>query len=81
MISERLKNVILTELQLKEFPLEDSTVADRVPGWDSLSHARIITAVEAEYRIHFKTVEVIRLKNVGDLQALVNQKTTQADAI
>src|ERR1035441_9584593 len=50
-----------------EFPLEDSTIADTVPGWDSLSHTRIITAVEAEYGIHFKTVEVIRLKNVGDL--------------
>ena len=80
MISERLKKVILNELQLKEFPLEDSTVADMVPGWDSLSHARIITAVEAEYRIHFKTVEVIRLKNVGDLQALVSQKTAQPNA-
>lgn len=74
MISDRLKRVILTELQLDEFPLEDSTIADTVPGWDSLSHTRIITAVEAEYGIHFKTVEVIRLKNVGDLQALVDQK-------
>jgi acyl carrier protein len=74
MISDRLKRVILTELQLDEFSLEDSTIADTVPGWDSLSHARIITAVEAEYGIHFKTVEVIRLKNVGDLQALVDQK-------
>ena len=64
MISDRLKRVILAELQLDEFPLEDSTIADTVPGWDSLSHARIITAVEAEYGIHFKTVEVIRLKNV-----------------
>jgi acyl carrier protein len=74
MISERLRKVILTQLELDDFPLEDSTVATTVPGWDSLSHARIISAVEAEYEIHFKTVEIIRLKNVGDLQALVDRK-------
>ena len=64
----------MKELQLEEFAFEDSTVADAVPGWDSLSHARIIMAVEAEYGIHFKTVEVIRLRNVGDLQALIDRK-------
>ena len=74
MIQNRLKKVILTELNLEEFPIEEATVANMVPGWDSLSHARIIMAVEEEFGIHFKTVEIIRLKNVGDLQNLINKK-------
>jgi acyl carrier protein len=74
MISDRLQKVILAELQLDQFPFEDSTVADMVPGWDSLSHARVIAAVEAAYGIHFSTVDVIRLKNVGDLQRLIDRK-------
>jgi acyl carrier protein len=73
-ISDRLKRVILKELDLSEFPLEASTVADKVPGWDSLNHTRIIMAVEAEFGIHFKAIEVIRLRNVGDLQALIDRK-------
>jgi acyl carrier protein len=74
-ISDRLKRVILRELDLSEFPLVDSTVADSVPGWDSLNHTRIIMAVEAEFGVHFKALEVIRLRNVGDLQALIDRKS------
>lgn len=67
--------MILRELELDDFDIGDSTSADMVPGWDSLSHIRIITAIEAEYGIRFKTLEVLRLRNVGDLQALVGQKS------
>jgi acyl carrier protein len=74
MVSGRLKQVILRELDLDEFEIAETTTANRVPGWDSLSHIRIITAIEAEYGIRFRTLEVLRLKNVGDLQALVDTK-------
>ena len=76
MISSRLKEVILTELDLDEFPIEETTVAHMVPGWDSLSHIRILTAVEAEYGLRFRSVELIRLRNIGDLQALIDRNLT-----
>ena len=75
MVSDKLKGVILRELELDDFDLTDATTADMVPGWDSLSHVRILTAVEKEFGVRFKTLEVLRLKNVGDLQALVAAKT------
>ena len=74
MVSDRLKKVILRELDLDEFTIEDSTTANMVPGWDSLSHVRIIAAIEAEYGVRFKTVEVLRLRKVGDLQTLLEKK-------
>jgi acyl carrier protein len=73
-ISDRLKYVILRELDLEEFEIVESTTASMVPGWDSLSHIRIITAVEAEFGVRFKTLEVLRLTNVGDLQTLLDTK-------
>ena len=75
MISDRLKKVILRELELDDFELADATTANMVPGWDSLSHIRILTAVEAEFGVRFRTLEVLRLRNVGDLQALVDGKS------
>lgn len=75
MVSDRLRKVILRELELDDFPIEDSTTANTVPGWDSLSHIRIIVAIEAEYGVRFRTVEVLRMKNVGDLQALLDKKS------
>ena len=74
MISERLKQVILRELELDDWHMDDSTTADTVPGWDSLSHARIITAIEESYGVRFKTLEIIRIKNIGGLQDLINSK-------
>jgi acyl carrier protein len=75
MVSDRLKRVILTELGLDDFDLQDGTLATTVPGWDSLSHVRVLVAVEKEYGIRLKALEVLRLKNVGDLQRLVEAKT------
>ena len=75
MISPRLKAVILRELDLEEFEITRTTTADSVPGWDSLSHLRILVAIEAEYGIRFSTLEVLRMKQVGDLQDLIDRKT------
>jgi acyl carrier protein len=75
MVSDRLKRVILKELGLDEFAIQDDTVATHVPGWDSLSHIRVLVAVEKEYGIRLKSLEVLRMKNVGDLQRLVDAKT------
>lgn len=75
MISERLKRVILRTLELDDFDFRDATEAGEVPGWDSLSHVKILTAVEDDYKIRFKTLEVLALKNVGDLQALIDRKS------
>lgn len=72
MISEELKKVICRELHLDNYPLQDSTIAETIPGWDSLTQARVIMAIEAEYNVHFSTVEVLRLNNLGDLQALID---------
>ncbi len=74
MISERLKSVILTELDLDDFEIKDETRADEIPGWDSLNHINVILAIEKSYSIRFKSVEVLRLKNVGGLQKLVDLK-------
>jgi acyl carrier protein len=74
MVSDRLTKLIFRELKLDEMPIDDATTANMLPGWDSLSHAGIICAIEAEYGIHFKTLEVIRLKNIGELQTLIDRK-------
>lgn len=75
MISPELKKVILKELDLDDFDLQDETTAPEVPGWDSLNHVNIILAVEKSFNVKFKSYEVLRLKNVGDLQKLVDLKT------
>lgn len=74
MVSERLKRVILGELELEEFDLDGSMAPADVPGWDSLSHIRVIDAIEAEFDLRFRSLEILRFRNVADLQSLIDQK-------
>lgn len=74
MISEELKSTILKALKLDEWDITDETIAPQVPGWDSLNHVNVILAVEKQFNIRFKNIEVLKLKNVGDLQKLVDLK-------
>ncbi len=80
MISERLRQVILNELGLDDFAFCDDTVASQVPGWDSLSHVKVLCAVEREFAVRFRTLDVIRLRNLGDLQALIDKNSSREQA-
>ncbi len=74
MITDKLKKVILTELELDDFNIVDETTANQVPNWDSLNHINIILAVEKEFGVKFKGTEILKIKNIGELQKLVDTK-------
>lgn len=79
MVSERLKKIILNELTLNDFDLKDETTANQVPGWDSFNHINVILAVEKDYNIHFKGLEILRVKNIGELQKLIDSKLNESN--
>lgn len=74
MISEKLKNLILKELNLSDFNIKDETLAKDVPGWDSLKNFTIILSIEEEFGVKFLTEEILSIKNVGDIQKLIDLK-------
>ena len=74
MISDKFKKAILKELKLDDFDIKDETQANTIPGWDSLNHINVILAIEKEFQVKFKSIEVLRCKNLGDLQKLVDSK-------
>ena len=45
-----------------------------VKGWDSLNHINLIVAIEKRFHVKFRTSEVVRLQNVGQLVDLVLAK-------
>jgi acyl carrier protein len=72
--------VKLTDIFRKSFAdnalnLNDTMTADDVKGWDSLTNINLILAVERGFNVRMSTREVRRLKNVGDLIALLEKKT------
>jgi len=49
--------------------------ADDVDEWDSLSHIRLVLAIEKKFGLKFSAAEVGRLKNVGEFVALIQAKS------
>lgn len=75
MLSEKLLTVIKNELKLADdFELKPEMTANQVPGWDSLNHINIIVSIEKEFGIKFKGLEILKAKNIEDLQNLINSK-------
>ncbi len=48
--------------------------AKDVPGWDSYKQVNILIAVEEHFGVKFRSREIDRLGNVGDLVGLVRAK-------
>jgi len=56
-------------------PTSGMTASD-VPEWDSFNHINLIVAIEARFRVKFKTAELESLRNVGQLVAMIEKKLT-----
>lgn len=51
-----------------------NTVASDVDGWDSLGHINLIVALEHRFAVKFRLAELHALKNVGDLERLLQTR-------
>lgn len=73
---------ILNELQpifQDVFDDEDLVVtnesnAENIDDWDSLSHIRLVVAIEKQFGIKFAFGELQGLKNVGEMITLIEKK-------
>ena len=57
--------------------LRPELTAHDVEGWDSLTHIRLLLSIERKLNVKFSASEVGGLKSVGDLVALINNKTAK----
>jgi acyl carrier protein len=62
------------DVDLDEGAVNPDTTANDIEEWDSLSHIRLIVAIERKFKIKFKNSEIESLKRVGDFVALVQAK-------
>ena len=66
-IFEKLNEIFCDVLDLDEIELTDSSCADDIEEWDSLSHIQLIVAIEKAYGIKFTSLEIMKWKNVGEM--------------
>lgn len=54
--------------------LAEATTAQDIPGWDSLMHINLIIEIEEEFGLKFTVDDIVGLKNVGEMVAMVEKK-------
>lgn len=74
-ILKTLDQVFRKVLKRDNITLNETTTANDVEGWDSLTNMLLISEIEKTFQLHFSFREIVRLKNVGDLCAAIARKT------
>ncbi len=76
-IIEKLTVIFRSVFKNDGIVLRDDMTADDVDTWDSLTHMAMISEVEKCFSIKFKLKELNKLRQVGDLIAIVESKLQQ----
>jgi acyl carrier protein len=74
-IQRKLSGVLQQVFDDPSLVFEDTTTANDVAGWDSVTHVSVIVAVEKAFAVRFSTKEVKSLANVGDFIRLIERRT------
>ena len=54
--------------------LSPEMTAEDVPEWDSLSHVRLIIAIQQNFGVNFSAAQASNLRNVGELVELLQSR-------
>lgn len=73
-IIENLTTIFREVFSDNNIELRDDMTAVDVENWDSLTHMLMITKVEEAFGVKFKLKELNKLKQVGDIVSLVEEK-------
>jgi acyl carrier protein len=74
---QRVRDIMMDVFELDELPITEATTADDIEQWNSLSHIRLIVAIERAFQIRFTNAEIESLKDVGDLIRRIDAKRSK----
>jgi acyl carrier protein len=73
-ILEKVQEVLREELDNPSISVSAASTASEVPGWDSLAHVQIVSAVEKAFGVRFTSREIFRWNNVGEMVESISSR-------
>lgn len=73
-ILSQLSEIFSDVLDLEDVELTDTTSADDIEEWDSLSHIQLIVATEKHFGVKFTSLEIMKWNNVGEMVDSIMKK-------
>lgn len=71
---QQVRDIMLDVFELDHLSITDATTAADIEQWNSLSHIRLMVAIERAFKIRFSNAEIENLKDVGDLIRHIDAK-------
>ena len=66
-ILSEVQNIMRDVLDEENIILDETTTANDVEDWDSLTHIQLVVAIEKHFKIKFSSREILSWKNVGEM--------------
>lgn len=73
-VINKVEAIVATCVNHHDFTMTEATKPDEIVGWDSLSNAMILTAIEQEFGVKFKFSDMIAWKTIGELADIIIKK-------
>jgi acyl carrier protein len=73
-VLKEITEILNQVLDRTDVILEETTKAKDIEGWDSLNHAIFIGDIQQHFKVKFTLREVLNLKEVSNICALVLQR-------
>lgn len=73
-ILSQVETIFRDVLDNEDIVLTDTTTANDVDDWDSLTHIQLIVAIEKYFRIKFTSREILSWNNVGEMISCIVTK-------
>jgi acyl carrier protein len=73
-ILRQVETIFKDILDEENIALTETTTANDVEGWDSLTHVQLVVAIEKHFKIKFSSKEILSWKNVGEMLDAIGSK-------
>jgi acyl carrier protein len=71
---QQVRDIMMDVFELDQLSITETTTAHDIEQWNSLSHIRLMVAIERALKIRFSNAEIENLKDVGDLIRHIDAK-------
>ena len=73
-ILTQISFIFVEVLDNEDIAINETTTANDVEEWDSLTHIQLVVAVEKLFKIRFTSKEIQSWKNVGEMMDCIISK-------
>ena len=74
-ILSEVQRIMRDVLDDESIVIDETTTANDVEGWDSLTHIQLIVAIEKHFKLKFTSKEILSWKDVGEMLEVISSRT------